>query len=221
MRQPRLALYLFFCCLTHGIEAQQMPLFNLIREQNGYNPATLPNNYFVNEQNNNITFSGRHGLFLPVQPQTYVVKGDFMTNERVAKNPSWLFGGLCMLDKLGPTTQSLLQGRFAALFSNDERYKKSGFSIGGNFSYGQAKLDLTSQMFVQTPDVDYSSPLKQQQLQVGAGAFYYFGLKGDASQFYGGLSVQHFINIFHPNLTFRDTKYYYYASFGGYFKNHD
>lgn len=176
---------LMVCCIE--LFCQQLPLFNQYRDlQTIINPAAIPADYFLFENNVSIGASFRtQWLGLTNNPQTATLRGDYFSAG--GSGFSMLAGGHIMADKTGPTSFVGAYGKIGGVLSEDPQY--GGLAVALNFGFVQYRVDITEIEFTDAGDITAMENQSQLFPDVGFGVFYYQTVGRDSDIFYGGISM--------------------------------
>lgn len=208
----KIYILIAFSFLLQNVDAQQLYHFTKYRDQwNVLNPASLSNNYLINEMNMSIGATHRQ-MWLGIEgaPSTQLLNWEF-----IPEDYNVTLGAHIINDKTGILGHTGIYGQFAYRLDIGRRVEQ-GISIGlnagiiqyrgkyGNLDASELNGELLEDDNVIFPDF-------------GIGAFYYY-----SDLFYAGLSIP---QTFGLELSFRGTDgdlfqkrvQHVYAIVGGYF----
>lgn len=191
--------YKCMCLLVVGLfvlseaKAQQLPAFTIYRDHwNVINPASLSNNYLVNEWYFSAGASYRQQWWKSEDsPNTQVLNFEAVLPEydRI------VVGGHILRHQTGVIDQTGLYGQFAYRIEMGRRTEQA-LVIGLNAGIVQYRADFRDIQFAQAEQIPTDRDLIYHP-DFSLGAFYYH-----SDLFYAGISVP---QVFGLNTTFRDT----------------
>lgn len=187
-------VFVLLCLGTSELaKAQQLPAFSIYRDHwNVLNPASISNNYLVNEWYHSVGASYRqHWWKAEGSPNTQVINAEFILPDY----DQIITGGHIIRHQTGLIDQTGLYGQFAYRIEMGRRIEQA-LVFGLHAGIVQYRAQLNEIEFAETE----IAALENDQLyhpDFSLGAFYYY-----SDLFYAGISVP---QVFGLNTTFRDT----------------
>ncbi len=185
-----------------GAHAQQLPTYTQYRENATIlNPAALPVDYLVFEQN--VSFSASHRnqwTGIDNAPTTSTLRGDYLYAESDVFN--FTAGGHIIRDQTGPTGFTGLYGRFGGMITDDPYYGGIGIGISGGMV--QYRVNVDEIRLRDNSEILTMDDQMQWNPDVSVGVFAYKRLEGNKSNgdvIYGGLSAPQILGL---DLEFKD-----------------
>lgn len=205
---------LIICLLASTwVSAQQLPLFNAYRDHwNVLNPASISNNYLINELNYSVGASYRQQWFnLKESPNLQLINVEIIPEEY----DNIVTGGFIMRDQVGLISNTGIYGQFAYQIPFGLRTKQA-LVIGLHAGFVQYRAELDQINFEQ-PESNAIQNENTYFPDFGFGAFYYY-----KDLFYAGVSVP---QLFGLTTTYQAEEeefsiqriQHFYAVAGGYF----
>lgn len=180
-------------CISFQAEAQQLPAFTVYRDHwNVINPASISNNYLVNEWYFSAGASYRQQWWKSEgSPNTQVLNFEAVLPEydRIVT------GGHILRHQTGVIDHTGLYGQFAYRIELGRRTEQA-LVVGLNAGIVQYRADFTDINFAEAEEIPIGRDLIYHP-DFSLGAFYYH-----SDLFYAGISVP---QVFGLNTTFRDT----------------
>jgi type IX secretion system PorP/SprF family membrane protein len=173
--------------------AQQQPLFSTYRHQwKVLNPASISNNYLLNEMNISLSASHRQQwLGLEDAPNTQLIQFEYLP----PNNRKIVTGGHIMRDQAGKLGQIGLYGNFAYRIELGRRVEQT-LSIGLGAGLVQYRAELENIAFA-TPEMASLSNDNVLYPDFSLGAFYHY-----SDKYYAGISIP---QVFGLQNVFRDS----------------
>ena len=187
------SLFIFIIILFSGVSltAQLLTPYTLYRDQWGViNPASVSNNYTVDEYPFSFSLTNRHqwlgdGFNWDYSPNTQI--GNF---EGILEYSRIVVGGHIIQDRTGDLSNFGMYGRFAYMIPLD-RFSKQVVSVGlaAGVLQNRSRIDGSSNEYFDSPE-EGIRPGSVMKPDVSLGVYYYV-----EDRFYAGISVPQLLSL--------------------------